>query len=151
MTDRMNYIENLMVEALGDESDITDEFELIHLGFREDVYNYYDHEMPALAVEAIEVEDGDVVAGDSRSVFESITLILEINCRSAELADARQKVKKLISLVRDFLKSTSWSRWQDTRIGRSGFATFTDKSYGFRASGTVEAVVAVNVSETIPS
>lgn len=149
MQDRMNYIENLLVTELGDESDITDEFELVHRGFREDLYNYYEHELPSLAVESIEVEDGDLVAGDGRSVFESIVLILEINCRSAELADARQKVKELLSLVRDFLKSTSWSREKDTRVGRSGFATFADKSYGFRATGTVEAVVSVNVAEVV--
>lgn len=144
MQNRLNTLEAELVYFLSDEEDITDEFNTVERGFRGDVYNFYANQMPALSVESIEVEN-DLWASSGSHVFEKIKLYLEINACSAELSDARQKVKELISLVRSFLRSSSWPRAEATTLGRSEFGSYADTEVGFRCTGYVECIVEINV------
>lgn len=140
MQNRFNEIESLLETDLKVEATITDEFNTIERGFRDDFTTYYDPQLPALSFECIEANPVD-----PDFHMRNIAVILEINCRSAKKSTARQKIKELISLVEDFLMSDQWTHAQRTVVGRSGFVSTGSKESGFRANGAIEVTIEVDL------
>lgn len=137
MEDRLNTVESQLKTDLSAESDITDVFNSVERGFREDLATYFKNEYPVISFEALETSPVD-----ESDHFQNIHLFIEIHYRHAKNETLRQNIKQYISLVQDFLMSDSWRHAQDTQVGRSGFLTIKETT-GFRAMADIEATVQV--------
>jgi len=130
MQDRMNIIEAQLKTDFDAESDITDEFNLIERGFRENPV-FSTHQHPVLTFEIFGCRDAD-----DDDVFEIEVGEINIVTYGGNMSSVRQSAKKLISLVRDFLKSDQWTYAKDTKVGTSEIIT-AKESNQYRAYGRV--------------
>ena len=107
MEDRMNTVEASLLTDLQAEADITSEFNLIDDFIRENASKFHARELPALVFEILECDDKPI--DDDDDIWERLFGTIFIVCENTSKEAARTDVKKYISLVRDFLKSTAWS------------------------------------------
>jgi len=132
MVNRMNTLQTQLLADFNAESDITDEFGLIDDYLREPDARLLKHELPALMFEALTC--GPCSKG---SYWEDIDFVTIIIVENAVIETARSEVKRLISLVRDFLVSDQW-RWNnETQIKESGFGIGEFDNKKFRAVGII--------------
>jgi hypothetical protein len=144
MQDRLNTVESELKTDLKAATSITTVITgLIERGFRDDFVDYKDWEMPAIIFEALETNPAD-----DDDYFQNVNVYLEIYARHGDRATARQNVKTYISLVQDFLMSSSWRYATLTKVGRSGFISGGNKETGFRVIGSIEIVVEVLLHTT---
>lgn len=130
MEDRLNTVEAQLETDLKAETAITDEFNLIERGFREEP-RFSKHQYPVLVFEVYASKDAD-----DDDVFEIEEGQANIIVHGGDLATTRQTAKKYVSLIRDFLKSTAWTYVYDTKIGRSEVLVTKEPS-GYRAWGLI--------------
>ena len=141
MTDRMNTVEGQLDTDFNAESDITDEFGLIERGFRENpVFSKHDH--PVLIFEVLSCADAD-----EDDHFEIESGEINIVTFGANMTNVRQSAKELVSLVRDFLKSDSWTYALDTKVGASEIITAKENA-SYRAYGRIPFSVTVRLESS---
>lgn len=133
MQNRMNTIEAQLETDFEAEEDISEEFNLIERGFRENPV-FSKHEFPVLTFEVLSCRDSDTLPDND--VFEVVEGQINIVVHGAELQTVRQEAKRLVSLVRDFLKSSSWTYVRQTKTGNSEVIT-TKENASYRSFGVV--------------
>jgi len=146
MQDRMNSMEAALLVALNTESDITDEFNLIEIGVPDAERRFQKHEFPTLLFECLECSDTPPEVDSHDIVYERLHFVAIIVYQHAERDECREKIKKLISLVRDFLHSDSWTQLyrQETIVGRSAF-DIAKSEMTFKSAASIEFTVDVQV------
>ena len=139
MQDRLNTIENQLKTDLGALKAITDEFNLIddYLRLSSDGTIHGSFALPAIVFEAISPQN-PINRGMQR---EEISCMMAVIVEDGNMKMARSKIKRLLSLVTDFLISDDWTYCNETVIGNRGFdvGPFDDKK--FRAVAGLEFVV----------
>ena len=141
-SDKYNALETELETDLNADSEITNKFNLIEKKFREDCRSFLKTQIPALSFEAVESSPSD-----ESDHHRKIRVLFEVNNFCANMDTARQSIKELVSLVEDFLMTNSWTRAEETFVGRSGYMTEKDKN-GFRVLGHVEAEIELLLTET---
>lgn len=144
MTDRLNTIEAALKTQIDANATMTSNFTTRERRFRDDLNNYLASETPVLAFEAVAVDPLEPESNDSFSIYHEIKFVFEIVSSAAQLDVARQKVKQLLSILQDFLQSTSWSYAGDTRIGHGEVNSLRSQN-GFRGYAYMEAFVTIHI------
>lgn len=135
MQDRMNTIETQLDTDFKAESDITDEFDSTYGIINElpdDIDDVLGFKLPALCFEALTCSP--VTRGD---YWENVNLVICIIVEDAQKNIARSEARRLLSLVRTFLRSTSWTYASETQIEESGFGVGVLDDRTFRAVGVI--------------
>jgi len=131
MTNRLNNLETYLKADLSAESDITNVFDFIDSEIREKASFFKTHELPALVFEFTELDNADI--NDANDIYEwAYFTMYAIGEDTSDAKTARQAGKQYVSLVRDFMKSTSWRYAYDTVLDRSGFLIAEMKTTALR-------------------
>ena len=124
-TDRMNTIQDALKTKLDADSAITNVFKLVKDGLPmisdPTEWKVYDHEYPAVLFEVYGCDDLLPDTTMTQVVYERQFGIMFVLHSEATVYEIKERLKECVSQLRDWLHSTTWTYYYQTRLEQSGF------------------------------